>query len=165
VTFDNRFDDIGRKVSKSQKPADIGIVELDLSGDLRRVGIFSASKSRIHDLARNDDLFSGPGPRSQQRRYVDLRRVAVFVSRGGRGRCRWLADDLKPTALNNDPLDGVGHPCAYLGSLGRRAPGRVRFKASVTCSSSSRIVDFPRFSEQREVAAFVQSLKKQCVEC
>jgi hypothetical protein len=44
VTFDNCFDDIGRKISKSQKPTDIGVVEFELPGDLRRVGVFSASK-------------------------------------------------------------------------------------------------------------------------
>jgi hypothetical protein len=44
ATFDDCFDDIGRKVSKSQKPADIGVVEFELPGDLHRVGIFSATK-------------------------------------------------------------------------------------------------------------------------
>jgi len=57
--------------------------------------------------AGNDDLLSGTRPRIRQRRDVDQRRIAVFLWRSGRGRCRRLADDLKFTALNNDALDGV----------------------------------------------------------
>jgi hypothetical protein len=42
ATFDDRLNDVRRKIAKSQKPADIGVVELELPGDLRRIGIFAA---------------------------------------------------------------------------------------------------------------------------
>jgi hypothetical protein len=44
VGFEDRLDDIGRQVGKPQNPADMGVVELELSGDLRRVAVFSAAK-------------------------------------------------------------------------------------------------------------------------
>jgi hypothetical protein len=40
---------------------------------------------------------------------MDLRCGVVFISRGGRGRCRWLAADVKLIALNNNPLNDVAH--------------------------------------------------------
>jgi hypothetical protein len=44
AAFEDRLDDIGRQVGKPQNPADMGVVELELSGDLRRVAVFSAAK-------------------------------------------------------------------------------------------------------------------------
>jgi hypothetical protein len=44
AAFEDRMDDIGRQVGKPQNPADMGVVELELSGDLRRVAVFSAAK-------------------------------------------------------------------------------------------------------------------------
>jgi len=44
ATFDDGLNNIGRKVGKSQQPADMGLVELELPGNLHRVGIFSATK-------------------------------------------------------------------------------------------------------------------------
>jgi hypothetical protein len=44
AAFEDRLDDIGRQVGKPQNPADMGVVELELSGDLRRVAAFSAAK-------------------------------------------------------------------------------------------------------------------------
>ena len=32
-TFNDRLDDVGRQISKSQKPAHIGVVKLELPGD------------------------------------------------------------------------------------------------------------------------------------
>ena len=44
ATFDDRLDDVGRQIAEPQNPADMGVVELELSGDRSRVGISSAAK-------------------------------------------------------------------------------------------------------------------------
>jgi hypothetical protein len=142
-------------------PTDVGVVELELPGDLRRVGIFSTSKVAHPWLgtgdgkndsvaqparqgispARKNDLFSGPRPRRRQRRYADLRRVAVCVRCGGRGQGRCLEDDLKLTALNNDPLVGLGK--AY--RVARDAAGPMTLIAPRT----SFLVPVPRANFSR----------------
>jgi hypothetical protein len=44
ATFDDRLNDVGRQIAEPQDPADMGLVELELSGDLGRVSIFVAAK-------------------------------------------------------------------------------------------------------------------------
>jgi hypothetical protein len=44
ATFDDRLNDVGRQIAEPQDPADMGLIELELSGDRCCVGIFSAAK-------------------------------------------------------------------------------------------------------------------------
>ncbi len=44
AALDDRLNDAGRQVSKSQNAADVRLVELKPAGDLCRAGIFSAAK-------------------------------------------------------------------------------------------------------------------------
>jgi hypothetical protein len=44
ATIDDCLNDVGRQIAEPQDPADMGLIELEPSGDLGRVGIFSAAK-------------------------------------------------------------------------------------------------------------------------
>ncbi len=44
ATIDDRLNNVGRQIVEPQDPADMGLIELKLSGDLSCVGIFSAAK-------------------------------------------------------------------------------------------------------------------------
>jgi len=44
TAFDDRLNALRRKIGESQKPADMGVIELELPGDLCRISIFAAAK-------------------------------------------------------------------------------------------------------------------------